>query len=102
MVKMELLNAIQRFKARRQREIPPVLPGVDSEFSELVELYRKIDEKAGKPEFEKMKAIFNARWSRLTEEKRKILVERLLDMRILPEIIGTALNIFDGKIIRLV
>ena len=69
---------------------------------ELVELYRAIHTKTEQLEVEKMKADFVSCWRRLGEEKQKMLVEKLLEEKLLPESIGKALKIFGGKLISLV
>lgn len=99
---MGLLDAIRQFKERRQKQSQPVPCPAEAEFSGLVNSYRAIRGMAGDPELEKLKVDFESRWDKLAEDKREILVQKLLEMRLLPEIIGKALKIFKGKMISLV
>ncbi len=101
-IELELLDAIQRFKERRGKQRQPMLCPAEMELSGLVDLYRVIRGMAGGPELEKLKADFESRWDKLAEDKREILTKKLLDMQLLPEIVGEALEIFKGKMSSLV
>ena len=102
-IKMDLLDAIRQFKTRRQKQAEPMVScPAEAEFSGLVNSYRAIRGMAGGPELEKLKEDFESRWDKLAEDKREIFVQKLLEMQLLPEIIGKALNMFKGKMIRLV
>lgn len=99
---MGLLDTIRQFKERRQKQSQPTPCPAEAEFSGLVDSYRAIRGMTGGPELEKLKDDFETRWDKLAEDKREILVQKLLDMQLLPEIIGKALKIFKGKMISLV
>ena len=99
---MGLLDAIRQFKERRQKQSQPVPCPTETEFLGLVDLYQAIRGLAGGSELEKLKADFESQWDKLAEDKREILVQKLLEMQLLPEIIGKALKIFKGKMISLV
>ena len=73
-----------------------------SQILELVELYRIIQAKTGQPETEKLRVDFVFRLNGLDEEKHKMLVEKLLEEKLLPESVGKALKIFGGKLISLI
>ncbi len=119
----DLSDAIKRFKANRQTsplpECQPPAPSEVSEVSEiseasedsegsevskLVALYKSIFDRGAllDPTTKAMRDDFTARWDRLDEAKRKILVDRLLEMRLLPEIVAKALMTFKGKMTRLI
>lgn len=115
----DLLDALKRFKANRQVSPPsecrPPAPSEgseaseisevseDSEVSKLVVLYKSMYDKGAlsDPTTKAMRDVFTAHWDRLDEAKRKVLVDRLLEMKLLPEIIGRALILFKGKMTRL-
>ena len=86
----------------RKKQSQPVPCPAEAEFSGLVDSYRVIRGMAGGPELEKLKVDFESRWDKLAEDKREIFVQKLLEMQLFPEIIGKALKIFNGKMIRLV
>ena len=100
---------LEHFYRKKEGQSPairptPLTPSEPSQgqVSKMVGLYRLIRGMAGGPELEKLKADFESQWDKLAEDKREILVEKLLEMQLLPEIIGKALKIFKGKMIRLV
>lgn len=106
-----LSDALKRFKANRptspsepQSTVLSEISEVseDSEVSKLVMLYQSIFEKGAlsDPVTKTMRDDFTVHWGRLNEAKRKVLVDKLLERRLLPEIITKALTIFKGKMIR--
>ena len=54
------------------------------------------------PTTKAMRDAFTARWDQLAETKRKALVDKLLEMKLLPEIVAKALVLFKGKMTRLI
>lgn len=84
---------------------PTTRPGMPGEPSQgqvfgMVELYRMIQGRAGGPEIDKLKVNFINQWDKLADDKREIIIQTLLEMQLLPEIVGKALKVFNGKIIR--
>lgn len=69
---------------------------------ELVELYRAIQTKTEQLDVGKLKADFSSQWHKLNKEQQKMLVEKLLREKLLPETVGEALKIFEGRVISLV
>ena len=116
----DLSDALKRFKANRQTTPPPEYQppapsevsevseiseaSEDSEVSKLVVLYKAIFERdaLSDPATKAMRADFTARWDRLAEAKRQVLVKQLLEMKLLPEIVAKALVLFKGKMTRLI
>ena len=90
-----LLNGIKRFKLARQAMTKPA--EAQDEIEGLVKMYGAIG-----PGDEARKLDFDRQWAKLSEEKRSELVKRLLDRSLLPEQVGYALEIFNGKVVSLV
>ena len=110
----DLSDALKQFKANRQTNLPVSLPASASgevseasegnEVSELAVLYKSILDRGAlsDPITKAMRDDFTARWDRLDESNRKALVDKLLEMKLLPEIVAKALTIFKGKMTRLI
>lgn len=90
-----LLDGIRLFKQARQAVAKPA--EAQDEIDGLVKMYEAIG-----PGDEARKLDFDRQWSKLSEEKRSELVKRLLDRGLLPEQVGHALEIFNGKVVSLV
>ncbi len=90
-----LLDSIRRFKLARQAMAKPA--EAQDEIDVLVKMYEAIG-----PGDEARKLDFDRQWAKLSEEKRSELVKRLLDRGLLPEQVGYALEIFNGKVVSLV
>ena len=90
-----LLDGIRRFKLARQMARKPA--EVQDEIDGLVKMYESIG-----PADEARKLDFNRQWDKLSEEKRSELVKRLLALGLLPQQVGHALEIFNGKVVSLV
>lgn len=90
-----LTNSIRRFKAKRQAA-KQTAPEQD-EIDRLVKIYEAIG-----PGECTLKQDFAKQWDKLPEEKRAELVSRLLKAGLLPEQIGYALEIFQGKVVNLI
>jgi hypothetical protein len=90
-----LLDGIRRFKLARHTANKPA--EAQDEIDGLVKMYEAIG-----PGDEARKLAFDRQWSKLSEEKRSELVKRLLDRGVLPEQVGHALEIFNGKVVSLV
>ena len=90
-----LLDGIRRFKLARQMAKKP--SEAQDEIDGLVKMYGAIG-----PGDEARKLEFDRQWSKLSEEKRSELVKRLLDRGLLPQQVGYALEIFNGKVVSLV
>jgi len=90
-----LLDGIRRFKQARQAVAKPA--EAQDEIEGLVKMYETIG-----PNDEARKLDFDRQWAKLSEEKRSELVKRLLDRGLLPEQVGYALEIFNGKVVSLV
>jgi hypothetical protein len=90
-----LLDGIRRFKQARQAIAKPA--EAQDEIDGLVKMYE-----ATGPNDEARKLDFDRQWAKLSEEKRSELVKRLLDRGLLPEQVGRALEIFNGKVVSLV
>ncbi len=90
-----LLDGIRRFKLARKMESRPAES--EDEIDGLVKMYESIG-----PGDEARKLDFDRQWTKLSEEKRSELVKRLLDRGLLPEQVGYALEIFNGKVVSLV
>jgi len=90
-----LLDGIRRFKQARQAVAKPA--EAQDEIEGLVKMYEAIG-----PGDEARKLDFDRQWAKLSEEKRSELVKRLLDRGLLPEQVGYALEIFNGKVVSLV
>jgi len=90
-----LLDGIRRFKLARKMASKPA--EVQDEIDSLVKMYEAIG-----PGDEARKLDFDRQWAKLSEEKRSELVKRLLDRGLLPEQVGYALEIFNGKVVSLV
>ncbi len=90
-----LLDGIRRFKQARQAVAKPAEE--QDEIDSLVKIYEAIG-----PGDEARKLDFDRQWAKLSEEKRSELVKRLLDRGLLPEQVGYALEIFNGKVVSLV
>jgi len=112
----DLSDALRRFKTSRPASPPPPPApsegseaseiseaSEDSEVSKLVCLYKSIFERdaLSDPTTKAMRDDFTARWDRLDDRRRKLLVDRLLEMKLLPEIVAKALVMFKGKMTRL-
>lgn len=115
----DLSDALRRFKTSRPASQPiPSAPSEGSEASEISEasedsegsevsklvcLYKAIFDRAALSDSttKAMRNDFTARWDRLDERRRKALVDRLLTLKLLPEIISKALVMFKGKMTRL-
>ena len=115
----DLSDALKRFKASHPVSPPsecwPPAPSEgsevseiseaseDSEVSKLVMLYKSIFDRdaLSDPTTKAMRDDFTARWDRMAEAKRKALVDKLLEMKLLPEIVAKALVLFKGKMTRL-
>ena len=115
----DLSDALKRFKANRQTTPPPEYQppapsevsevseiseaSEDSEVSKLVVLYKSIHDRGALSDLttKAMRDDFTARWDRLVETKRKALVDKLLEMKLLPEIVAKALILFKGQMTRL-
>jgi putative salt-induced outer membrane protein YdiY len=85
--------------------------------NELISLYSEISEKSKNynTNFEKETALnheennikqlknrFNFCWNDLTEEMQDELVDRLFCIKILPNIVGESLEMFGGRLVRIV
>ena len=92
---INLLDGIRRFKLARQAVAKPAEE--QDEINVLVKMYEAIG-----PGNDNLKADFNKRWDKLSEEKRSEMVKRLLERGLLPEQVGHALEIFNGKVVSLV
>ena len=90
-----LLDGIRRFKLARQMARKPA--EAQNEIDGLVKMYEAIG-----PGDEARKLDFNRHWDKLSEEKRSELVKRLLALGLLPQQVGHALEIFNGKVVSLV
>ena len=90
-----LLDGIRRFKLARQMVRKPA--EAQDEIDSLVKMYEAIG-----PGDEARKLDFNRQWDKLPEEKRSELVKRLLSLGLLPQQVGHALEIFNGKVVSLV
>lgn len=90
-----LLDGIRRFKQPRQAMAKPA--EAQDEIDGMVKMYEAIG-----PGDEARKLDFDRQWAKLSEEKRSELVKRLLDRGLLPEQVGYALEIFNGKVVSLV
>ena len=90
-----LLDGIRRFKLARQMARKPA--EAQDEIEGLVKMYEAIG-----PGDEARKLDFNRQWDKLPEEKRSELVKRLLSLGLLPQQVGHALEIFNGKVVSLV
>jgi len=90
-----LLDGIRRFKQARQAVAKPV--EAQDEIEGLVKMYEAIG-----PNDEARKLDFDRQWAKLSEEKRSELVKRLLALGLLPQQVGHALEIFNGKVVSLV
>ncbi len=90
-----LLDGIRRFKLARQAVAKPT--EAQDEIDGLVKMYEAIG-----PGNDSLKHSFEKQWDKLPEEKRSELVKRLLDRGLLPEQVGYALEIFNGKVVSLV
>lgn len=90
-----LLDGIRRFKQARQSVAKPA--EAQDEIDGMVKMYEAIG-----PGDEARKLDFDRQWAKLSEEKRSELVKRLLDRGLLPEQVGYALEIFNGKVVSLV
>lgn len=90
-----LLDGIKRFKLARQAMAKPA--EAQDEIDGLVKMYESIG-----PGDEARKLDFDRQWAKLSEDKRSELVKRLLDRGLLPEQVGYALEIFNGKVVSLV
>lgn len=90
-----LLDGIRRFKLARQMARKPA--EAQDEIDSLVKMYEAI----GSGD-EARKLDFNRQWDKLPEEKRSELVKRLLSLGLLPQQVGHALEIFNGKVVSLV
>lgn len=112
----DLSDALKRFKTSRPVS-PSTLPtpseeseaseiseaSEGSEVSKLVCLYKSIfaRDALSDPTTKAMRDDFTARWDRLDERRRKALVDKLLELKLLPEIVAKALVMFKGKMTRL-
>ena len=92
---INLMDSIRRFKMARQITRKPA--ETQDEFDGLVNMYESIG-----PGDEARKLDFNRKWDKLSEEKRSELVKRLLALGLLPQQVGYALEIFNGKVVSLV
>ena len=90
-----LLDGIRRFKLARQMARKPA--EAQDEIDDLIKMYEAIG-----PGDEARKLDFNRKWDKLSEEKRSELVKRLLALGLLPQQVGYALEIFNGKVVSLV
>ena len=90
-----LLDGIRRFKLARQMARKPA--EAQDEIDSLVKMYEWIG-----PGDEARKLDFDRQWAKLSEEKRSELVKRLLALGLLPQQVGHALEIFNGKVVSLV
>lgn len=90
-----LLDGIRRFKLARLMARKPA--GEQDEIDGLVKMYEVIG-----PGDEARNLDFNKQWDKLPEEKRSELVKRLLALGLLPQQVGYALEIFNGKVVSLV
>ena len=90
-----LLDGIRRFKQARQSVAKPA--EAQDEIDGLVKMYESIG-----PGDEARKLDFNRQWDKLPEEKRSELIKRLLALGLLPQQVGHALEIFNGKVVSLV
>lgn len=115
----DLSDALKRFKTGRPASPPtPLALGEGSEASEISEasedsegsevsklvcLYKSIFDRdaLSDPATKAMRDDFTARWDRLDERRRKALVDKLLELKLLPEIVAKALVMFKGKMTRL-
>jgi len=118
-----LLDGIGKLRAQRSQSRTAVLEikkkdGID----EMVKLYEAIQNKSQwlhsqptcarqgkdaqgldwyKQELKRWESRFNYKWINLPEEKRKVLVDRLLECGLFPEIVKQALDIFKGTVVSL-
>ena len=90
-----LLDGIRRFKLARLMMRKPA--EAQDEIDGLVKMYEAIG-----PGDKACKLDFNKQWDKLPEEKRSELVKRLLALGLLPQQVGYALEIFNGKVVSLV
>lgn len=90
-----LQGNLQIFKAKRRAAEQIMLP-VD-ELEGLVKMYEAIN--VGTVG---LKQEFSERWDKLPTEKRSQLVNRLLELELLPKEIGRALEIFGGEVLSLI
>ena len=89
------MDGIKRFKLARQTASKPV--EVQNKLDELVKMYEAIG-----PQDAALKHDLNKCWDKLPEEKRSELVKSLLALGLLPQEVSDALEIFNGKVTRLV
>ena len=112
-----LLDGIRKLKIQRQEALQSsgVVVDKSDELSELVSLYSAICEKSqtmpvenstatdqNKAELELMEKSFSFRWNNLQEGKQKELVDRLLEKRLLPDETKMVLELFDGKVVKII
>lgn len=90
-----LLDNIKRFKLARQAVSP--FSKVQDEIDDLIKMYGAIG-----AEDNALESAFNREWKRLSEEKRSELVKRLLALGLLPQEVGDALELFNGKVVNLI
>lgn len=102
---------IEHFYQKKEAQVPASLvssvkkaPGnlPQGQILELVELYRAIQTKTGQLEVGELKADFSSQWHRLNKGKQKMLVEKLLEEKLLTDVVGEALKVFEGRVISLV
>lgn len=90
-----LLDGIRRFKLARLMARKPA--EAQDEIDGLIRMYEAIG-----PGDEARKLDFTKKWDKLPEKKRSELVKRLLAFGLLPQQVGYALEIFNGKVVSLV
>ena len=115
-------SLLERFR-RIRKEMASALtelcldPGETKVIKEAVELYDKLTQEALKVSalintgtvseedrqgIRKLEEQVDSAWLKLSEPARKELIEMLLVKKMLPEDVGVALRIFDGKVVSLV
>ena len=88
----KLMDDIHRFKVRWKDEKASPLQARD-EIGDLIRIYVGIG-----PGQDDLKRAFTKRWDRLSELRRRELVDRLLKGGHLPAEVGHALEVFGGKV----
>ncbi|MFH1309066.1 MAG: hypothetical protein ABIH85_00110 [Candidatus Omnitrophota bacterium] len=74
----------------------------ESKVDKIVRLYENMNGEVDHSKRTQKEQVFKVRWDNLPEMERKALVARLLDKRLLPDIVKQALDIFDGTVVSLV
>jgi hypothetical protein len=108
---VNLLDGIRMLKERRQEATQAIsaVTVAQDDMTGLITLYETIGMKSelvrckdstatahNKQELERIEKSFKYRWTNLSADKQKELVDRLLDKELLPETVGQVLDAFDG------